>query len=728
MGLPSGYKRLQYIQSTGTQYIKTGFVPNQDTRIVYDCYRETASAADHFFGVRTGNTTTNAFNFYIYNSGWRSGYNSATTSVNGPSTGRYLIDKDKNVTYINGETLGTATYASFTSGGEAYLFAMQNVGKGIAYGSHRLYSCQIYDNGTLVRDFIPCQTSDGTVGLWDNINSVFYTNAGTGAFIEGPLSNVSLPSGYRRLEYIQSSGKQYIDTGFKPNQNTRVLAKAYLVDSTNGYPSVFGTRNGSSSQFWAFWAPSEKIFHGRYNTRVIDVKSSPTDFDIYDFNKNTLTINGVKSQATTETFTASNNLWIFGVNSSGSLQYGSSVRLYLFKIYDNGTLIRDFVPCINASGEVGLYDLVDKKFYGNAGTGVFVGGGYTSLETGDILNYDYTGAVQSVTLPKGIYKFEVWGASGGIGPGSNGSSQTAYKVQGLGGYSVGILKLKSKSTLYVYVGGQGEQSKGINASGYAGGFNGGGNGGSLTYTSNVTNGSGGGGASDIRIGQDSLYARVIVAGGGGGASWVDSGSTQYGGAGGGTSGIAASLGGTSSKNYYTAAQPGTQSSGGSGGKASSTSYGKAGNAGTFGKGGNGPSNSSSIINSGAGGGGGWYGGGSGFAAKGGAQGHGAGGSGFVWTGSNAPSGYLLGSEYYLTDASTIAGNASMPSTSGGTETGHTGNGYARITAIKVDSLNLPVNIGGTWKDMDSAYVNIGGTWKTVDSAYVNIGGTWKELS
>ena len=123
MGLPSGYKRLQYIQSTGTQYVKTGFVPNQDTRIVYDCYRETASAADHFFGVRTGNTTTNAFNFYIYNSGWRSGYNSTTTSVNGPSTGRYLIDKDKNVTYINGETLGTATYASFTSGGEAYLFA-----------------------------------------------------------------------------------------------------------------------------------------------------------------------------------------------------------------------------------------------------------------------------------------------------------------------------------------------------------------------------------------------------------------------------------------------------------------------------------------------------------------------------------------------------------------------------------------------------------------------------
>ena len=43
------------------------------------------------------------------------------------------------------------------------------------------------------------------------------------------------------------------------------------------------------------------------------------------------------------------------------------------------------------------------------------------------------------------------------------------------------------------------------------------------------------------------------------------------------------------------------------------------------------------------------------------------------------------------------------------------------------SLNLPVNIGGTWKDANEAFVNIGGTWKTVEAAFVNIGGTWKEL-
>ena len=60
-----------------------------------------------------------------------------------------------------------------------------------------------------------------------------------------------------------------------------------------------------------------------------------------------------------------------------------------------------------------------------------------------------------------------------------------------------------------------------------------------------------------------------------------------------------------------------------------------------------------------------------------------GGSGYVLTSSSSkPGGYLLGSQYYMTNAATYAGNTSFTSTSGGTETGHSGNGYARITLIE----------------------------------------------
>lgn len=310
-----------------------------------------------------------------------------------------------------------------------------------------------------------------------------------------------------------------------------------------------------------------------------------------------------------------------------------------------------------------------------------------SIKTGDILNYSYTGAVQSVTLPKGQYKFECWGAQGGY------RSSSTYG--GLGGYSVGTITLADKTTVYIYTGGAGNTGK------TSGGFNGGGS--RESYN-------GGGGGSDIRIGQDSLYARVIVAGGGG----SDGATNKTGMYGGGTSG------GTATQSFGSGGGGGTQTAGGAGGNS---------NAGSFGQGGKGLSRSSGY---GGAGGGGWYGGGGAYPDGSGDDDRGGGGgSGYVYTSSTAsnyPSGCLLNSAYYLADAQTIAGNASMPSTTGSTETGHQGDGYVRITVIKAQSLNIPVNIGGSWKSGDVISINIGGTWKQGESAYVNINGTWKELS
>ena len=310
-----------------------------------------------------------------------------------------------------------------------------------------------------------------------------------------------------------------------------------------------------------------------------------------------------------------------------------------------------------------------------------------SIKTGDILNYSYTGAVQSVTLPKGQYKFECWGAQGGY--------RSSASYGGLGGYSVGTITLTNKTNIFIYVGGSGNTGK------TSGGFNGGGSRDSYN---------GGGGGSDIRIGQDSLYARVIVAGGGG----SDGATNKTGMYGGGTSG------GTATQNFGSGGGGGTQTAGGAGGS---------GNSGSFGAGGKGLSRSSGY---GGAGGGGWYGGGGSYPDGSGDDDRGGGGgSGYVYTASTAsnyPSGCLLNSTHYLESASTTAGNASMPSTTGSTETGHSGDGHIRITVIKAQSFNIPVNIGNSWKSGDVISANIGGTWKQCESAYVNINGTWKELS
>ena len=162
-----------------------------------------------------------------------------------------------------------------------------------------------------------------------------------------------------------------------------------------------------------------------------------------------------------------------------------------------------------------------------------------AIKNGEILNFAFAnngsssgrynkGKIYTIKLPKGKYKFEVWGAQGG-------NVQNNANFLGYGGYAVGTIQLTAASTtLYVYVGGQG--TGGTASSGgayldYSAGWNGGGRGRQGKGSGSYYNG--GGGGTDIRIGADSLYARVIVAGGGGGNVQYGAGSVGYGG---GTSG------------------------------------------------------------------------------------------------------------------------------------------------------------------------------------------------
>ena len=285
-----------------------------------------------------------------------------------------------------------------------------------------------------------------------------------------------------------------------------------------------------------------------------------------------------------------------------------------------------------------------------------------------VTNYAYTGAKQTVTLKPGRYKLECWGAQGGY------RSSSSYG--GLGGYSVGEISLEKQTTLYVYVGGSGNTGK------TNGGFNGGGK--RSTYN-------GGGGATDIRVGTDSLYARVIVAGGGG----SDGATNRNGMYGGGETG------GTATQNYGSGGGGGTQTAGGTGGNS---------NSGTFGQGGEGKAASNGFAGAG---GGGWYGGGGSYPDGSGDDDRGGGGgSGFVWTGQNAPSGYLLGAAYYLTNASTKAGNTSFTTPGGAAETGHAGDGYARISCLELYKQvpDTPANFRQTAKD----YFSLSLAWGAVE--------------
>lgn len=190
----------------------------------------------------------------------------------------------------------------------------------------------------------------------------------------------SLPDGYLKLNYIQSSGTQYIDTGFKPNHNTSIVMDVQNMSSSNATVWVFGCREsgGSKSKSMVIYGPP-LTFRVDYNGNSGDHCYSFTSLSMLerlkvDYNKNKIRINDETHEFSSEIFSSPANLFLFNVNDGGTLGAGSSIRLHSCKIYDNDILIRNFVPCKNELDVIGLYDLVNETFYENKGTGSFTTG------------------------------------------------------------------------------------------------------------------------------------------------------------------------------------------------------------------------------------------------------------------------------------------------------------------------------------------------------------------
>lgn len=190
------FQEVEYIESTGTQHIDTGYVPNNNTRTVCDIMW-TQFNNSYWGGFGAGaSSTSRAFECYVYSSyvNWNF-YNHSygadgSLGYRGSTNTRYHIDANKSVFTIynsSGTQLKqiTAQDGTFTAPYTMYLFGLHRSSSG--HGYVRFYGhVYIYDNGTLIREFVPCyRKSDGVIGMWDKVNKQFYTNGGTGTFTKG---------------------------------------------------------------------------------------------------------------------------------------------------------------------------------------------------------------------------------------------------------------------------------------------------------------------------------------------------------------------------------------------------------------------------------------------------------------------------------------------------------------------------------------------------------------
>lgn len=276
--LPSGYTQVEYIESSGSQYIDVGFKPNNNTRVVMDFQFTSAPSSDHavIFGARDSANVNSFCVFYIKDGYFRSDYNTTNTNqwaIN--STARYIIDKNKGTTSLNGTTQsysGATFYCSYNM----YLFAL-NGGGYVYFPSNKLrvFSCQIYDNGTLIRDFVPCKNQSGVAGLYDTVSGVFYENAGTGSFLAGNQAHNDVAREAKKVYFADINGiarkakKAYF--GDENGIAREWFSSPVQLGSLTVGSSVFMNVNGVRKEFL--------VVHQGLPSSWVDKKSEYTDDD-----------------------------------------------------------------------------------------------------------------------------------------------------------------------------------------------------------------------------------------------------------------------------------------------------------------------------------------------------------------------------------------------------------------------------------------------------------------
>lgn len=261
----------------------------------------------------------------------------------------------------------------------------------------------LYQNGTLLGTYIPsfdpiftaatlaivgASTTGGSYQTDSKMSNVrFYNLALTDEDVQRIYQNeeiILLPTEYEKLEYIQSTGTQWIDVGVKANQNTKAEIKFEITGNATGYNAVFGSRTSYSSNAFNVWSKCGNGNIGANYCKAGAINSTIAQAAnvIYHITleKNKLSVNGNVTTFTQNTnFTTPGNIYLFNIYGGDATSTGTSNRIligkvYSFKLYDSDIIIRNMIPSRRKSDNViGMYDMVSRQFFTNSGTGSFTG-------------------------------------------------------------------------------------------------------------------------------------------------------------------------------------------------------------------------------------------------------------------------------------------------------------------------------------------------------------------
>ena len=384
--LPSDFQEVEYIESTGTQYIDSGYNINDNKVKIQIKFRITDWNESGFYlgcGYVGGeNAFTASTSYLAIGSNTISAFpnqDSMVGVINELEMEANEITKKYSFSIING-IRGTGSYS-----GTIKSNLSMPIFKGTLYSGCcdcRVYSFRLYANDVLQRDFIPCyRKSDNEIGMYDLVNGVFYTNQGSGEFLSGvDIVNID---GYKQLDYI-AGNNAYIEYPYVTNGYNIGFDISFDVPKTSLTQDTPIIQNDWLSN----WVPlgmsltdKNKTYFGSYDMSNILYWTNDTytyNEDRYLINyKNSNVISSIGKSTWSHTLNKSLNDVAITKFTFMSVGVPSTFHLKSLDMTDGDNIVAKFIPMEETStGLVGLYDLIGKKFYSSQTNSNFIKGDY----------------------------------------------------------------------------------------------------------------------------------------------------------------------------------------------------------------------------------------------------------------------------------------------------------------------------------------------------------------
>ena len=402
VGVPASYTPVEYIESSGTQWINTGVLAYntemsmrfQYTNLSAVTYVSGSSDGTNRFGLIANRPTNNDI---CYGDKSNNYYTLGTADTNEHTV---VYNNSSNQIVYDNVVKGTLPNLTTQVARPLGVFALSGTNGASALAYVRIMYCRIKDKTTneLIRDFIPVLDDNNVACMYEQVEGRFYYNAGSGTFIAGstigqPISigsrarklkkgYVGIPTSYTPVEYIESSGTQYIDTEVVMTSNVSseidfqlaaITSAAHnsiitsFVDGTQkGF--VFAQRNNNSNFAYAFGAGWNGI------EVAADLTSHIAQVNL---NGKCYLDNQILVSTTGSAGLNSNlNILLCAWHNNGGPQANrfGYLKIYSCKIWDGNTLVRDFIPVTDDNNVACMYEQVEGKFYYNNGTGTFAAG------------------------------------------------------------------------------------------------------------------------------------------------------------------------------------------------------------------------------------------------------------------------------------------------------------------------------------------------------------------